>query len=187
MTATLLVIAKAPVPGRVKSRLVPPYTHAQAAALAEAALIDTLHGVLAAPARRRVLVLDGSPGPWLPAGFDVMEQAGGGLDERLAAAFDAVAGPALIVGMDRTPERSRAAVCRRPACGWRSSRCCGTSTPPPTPRRSPRRRRPPGSPPGCATCSPFPPAADAATRTGYAQGNARARAAVPACSARNMS
>jgi uncharacterized protein len=102
--ATLLVIAKQPVPGRVKTRLVPPCTHEQAARLAEAALADTLHAVAAAPARRRVLVLDGEPGPWLPAGFDVMAQSGGPLDERLACAFAAVAdGPALLIGMD-TPQ-----------------------------------------------------------------------------------
>jgi glycosyltransferase A (GT-A) superfamily protein (DUF2064 family) len=100
---TLLVIAKEPVPGRVKTRLVPPCTPRQAAALAEAALADTLHAVLAAPARRRVLVLDGEPGPWLPPGFDVVPQCCGGLDERLAAAFAAVPGPALLIGMD-TPQ-----------------------------------------------------------------------------------
>ena len=100
---TLLVIAKQPVPGRVKTRLVPPCTHEQAAALAEAALADTLHTVLMAPARRRVLVLDGEPGPWLPPGFDVVPQCGGPLDERLAAAFAAVRGPALLIGMD-TPQ-----------------------------------------------------------------------------------
>jgi uncharacterized protein len=100
---TLLVIAKEPVAGRVKSRLVPPYSHQQAATLAAAALADTLHAVLATPARRRVLVLDGVPGPWLPAGFEIIQQVGGGLDERLAAAFAAVSGPALIVGMD-TPQ-----------------------------------------------------------------------------------
>ena len=65
---TLLVIAKQPVPGRVKTRLVPPCTHEQAAALAEAALADTLHTVLSVPARRRVLVLDGRPGPGCPPG-----------------------------------------------------------------------------------------------------------------------
>jgi glycosyltransferase A (GT-A) superfamily protein (DUF2064 family) len=96
-------MAKEPVPGRVKTRLVPPCTPRQAAALAEAALADTLHAVLAAPARRRVLVLDGEPGPWLPPGFDVVPQCGGGLDERLAAAFAAVPGPALLIGMD-TPQ-----------------------------------------------------------------------------------
>ena len=100
---TLLVIAKEPVAGRVKTRLVPPCTPRQAAALAEAALADTLHAVLAAPARRRVLVLDGEPGAWLPPGFDVVPQCGGGLDERLAAAFAAVSGPALLIGMD-TPQ-----------------------------------------------------------------------------------
>lgn len=100
---TLLVMAKQPVPGRVKTRLVPPCTHEQAAALAEAALADTLHTVLRVPARRRVLVLDGRPGPWLPPGFDIMPQCGGPLDERLAAAFAAVRGPALLIGMD-TPQ-----------------------------------------------------------------------------------
>jgi len=100
---TLLVIAKQPVPGRVKTRLVPPCTYEQAAALAEAALADTLHTVLMAPAARRVLVLDGEPGPWLPPGFDIVPQCGGPLDERLAAAFAAVRGPALLIGMD-TPQ-----------------------------------------------------------------------------------
>jgi hypothetical protein len=100
---TLLVIAKQPVPGRVKTRLVPPCTHEQAAALAEAALADTLHTMLTVPARRRILVLDGRPGPWLPPGFDIMPQCGGPLDERLAGAFAAVPGPALLIGMD-TPQ-----------------------------------------------------------------------------------
>ena len=100
---TLLIIAKQPVPGRVKTRLVPPCTHEEAASLAEAALADTLHALLLAPARRRVLVLDGEPGPWLPPGFDILPQCGGGLDERLAAAFAAIEGPALLVGMD-TPQ-----------------------------------------------------------------------------------
>jgi len=67
------------------------------------ALADTLHAVLAAPARRRLLVLDGEPGAWLPPGFDVVPQCGGGLDERLAAAFAAVSGPALLIGMELAP------------------------------------------------------------------------------------
>lgn len=102
MTA-LIVIAKAPVPGRVKTRLCPPCTPEQAAALAEAALADTLQAVAATPVARRVCVLEGEPGPWLPAGFDVVAQRGDGLDERLAAAFEDVGGPALLVGMD-TPQ-----------------------------------------------------------------------------------
>ncbi|MFK4149216.1 DUF2064 domain-containing protein [Streptomyces sp. NPDC004065] len=100
---TLLVIAKEPRPGRVKTRLTPPFTPREAAALAEAALADTLHAVAAAPAARRVLVLDGAPGPWLPPGFEVVPQCAGGLDERLAAAFAGCSGPALLIGMD-TPQ-----------------------------------------------------------------------------------
>ncbi|MER6211676.1 DUF2064 domain-containing protein [Streptomyces sp. NPDC001642] len=100
---TLLVIAKEPLPGRVKTRLTPPFTPEEAAALAEASLVDTLHVVLATPARRRVLVFAGAPGPWLPPGFDVVPQCDGGLDERLAAAFAGCDGPALLIGMD-TPQ-----------------------------------------------------------------------------------
>ena len=104
MAASLLVIAKEPVPGRVKTRLTPPCTPAQAAALAAAAIADTLSAALAAtlPARR-VLVLDGRPGAWIPDGFEVIPQRGDGLAERLAAAFEDVGGPAFLVGMD-TPQ-----------------------------------------------------------------------------------
>lgn len=98
-----MVIAKAPVPGRSKTRLCPPCTPVEAAALAEAALRDTLAAVAACPARRRVLALDGAPGAWLPEGFDVVEQCGGGLGERLGHALGAAGGPALVVGMD-TPQ-----------------------------------------------------------------------------------
>jgi glycosyltransferase A (GT-A) superfamily protein (DUF2064 family) len=100
---TLMVIAKEPVPGRVKTRLTPSFTPVEAAALAEAALADTLAAVAATPTGRRVLVLEGRPGPWLPPGFEVVPQCAGGLDERLAAAFAACAGPALLIGMD-TPQ-----------------------------------------------------------------------------------
>ncbi|MGX1546287.1 TIGR04282 family arsenosugar biosynthesis glycosyltransferase [Streptomyces adustus] len=100
---TLLVIAKEPLPGRVKTRLTPPFTPQDAARLAEAALVDTLRAVAATPARRRVLVLEGRPGPWLPPGFDVVPQCAGGLDERLSAAFAGCTGPALLIGMD-TPQ-----------------------------------------------------------------------------------
>lgn len=99
----LLVIAKAPVPGRAKTRLCPPLRPEQAAAVAEAALADTLAAVTATAARRRVLVLDGEPGRWLPAGLEIVPQRGDGLAERLAAAFADVGEPALLVGMD-TPQ-----------------------------------------------------------------------------------
>ena len=103
----LLVLAKAPVPGRVKTRLCPPFTPGQAAQLAEAALRDTLDAVAATPAGARTVVLDGRPGDWLPPSFTVLPQRGGGLDERLAAAYDDAwahtPGPLLLVGMD-TPQ-----------------------------------------------------------------------------------
>lgn len=107
-TAALLVIAKAPVPGEVKTRLTPPCTPEQAAGLAAAALEDTLAAVTAAASgRRRVLVLDGPlealPGGGAPSGFEVVVQRGEGLAERLAAAFADAGAPALLVGMD-TPQ-----------------------------------------------------------------------------------
>lgn len=98
------MLAKAPVPGRVKTRLCPPLTPEQAAEVAEAALLDTLDGVRAADVARRVLVLQGE---FLASGVDVLHQRGGGLDERMCAAYeDAFATsalPMLLVGMD-TPQ-----------------------------------------------------------------------------------
>lgn len=107
-TRTLLVIAKEPRPGHSKTRLQTRFRPDDAARLAEAALADTLELVARSPARRRVLVLDGHPGPWVPRGVEVVPQRGAGLDERLAAAFEDVMagggqGPALLVGMD-TPQ-----------------------------------------------------------------------------------
>ncbi|WP_307874832.1 TIGR04282 family arsenosugar biosynthesis glycosyltransferase [Frankia nepalensis] len=102
-------MAKEPVPGRVKTRLTPPFTPAQAAAVAEAAIADTLAAV-SRLARfpglgpvRPVLVLDGAVGPWLPVPIEVVPQVRGPFDARLAAAFDAAAGAALLIGMD-TPQ-----------------------------------------------------------------------------------
>jgi glycosyltransferase A (GT-A) superfamily protein (DUF2064 family) len=88
----------------VKTRLCPPCTPSEAATIAEAALADTLGAVAStAGAGRRVLVLQGSCGPWLPPGFEVIPQCPGGLDRRLAAALSAVGGPVLLLGMD-TPQ-----------------------------------------------------------------------------------
>lgn len=103
----IIVIAKAPVAGRSKTRLCPPCTPEQAAELARAALEDTLAAVLVTPARRRVLVLEGEPGSWLPEGFEVLPQRGDGLEERLAAAFEDVGDAAFLVGMD-TPQLTEA-------------------------------------------------------------------------------
>ena len=50
---TLIVIAKEPVPGRVKTRLQTEFTAHEAAALARASLVDTLNTVRSARASRR--------------------------------------------------------------------------------------------------------------------------------------
>ena len=104
MTRTsLIVLAKAPVPGRCKTRLCPPCTAEQAATLAEAALVDTLDAATRARASRVILALDGEPGGWLPGGVELVRQRGEGLDARIAAAFEDAGGPALLIGMD-TPQ-----------------------------------------------------------------------------------
>jgi glycosyltransferase A (GT-A) superfamily protein (DUF2064 family) len=99
----VLVVAKAPKAGHSKTRLCPPCTPQQAADIAEAALADTLQAVAGCGADRRVLALDGEPGPWLPAGFEVIPQVTGPFDVRLAEAWMAVGGPGLQIGMD-TPQ-----------------------------------------------------------------------------------
>jgi len=103
----LIVIAKAPVPGMSKTRLCPPCTPAQGAGIAEAALADTLMAVMGVAGVRPVVVLDGTPGVWLPRGMDVIRQRRGGLDQRLTWAFHDCGGPALLIGMD-TPQVTRA-------------------------------------------------------------------------------
>jgi glycosyltransferase A (GT-A) superfamily protein (DUF2064 family) len=102
MTA-LIVIAKEPLPGRAKTRLHPPFTLEQAAELAAAAIDDTLAAVADLPASRRILLFEGTHSPRSAAGYEVVPQASGELDERLATAFDAVDGPAVLIGMD-TPQ-----------------------------------------------------------------------------------
>ncbi len=121
MSAALLVLAKAPVAGRAKTRMCPPLTPGAAVALALAALEDTLAAAAACgQAHRRVLVLDGEAGPWLPPGFEVLAQRGDGLAERLASAFADIGGPALAIGMDTpqvTPALLDAALARLAAPG----------------------------------------------------------------------
>jgi uncharacterized protein len=99
----VLVMAKSPRPGRVKTRLCPPCTPDQAAALATAALADTLDAVAASNAARKVVALDGPPGPWLPAGFTVIRQRGSDFSQRLANAWADTGGPGIQIGMD-TPQ-----------------------------------------------------------------------------------
>lgn len=96
-------MAKAPAPGRVKTRLCPPCTPEQAAAIAEAALVDTMRTATASRFDRVVVALDGEPGDWLPDGVHVVPQVAGDFGQRLEAAWSEMRGPALQIGMD-TPQ-----------------------------------------------------------------------------------
>ena len=94
MERVLIVLAKSPVPGRVKTRLCPPATPRQAAELAAAALADTLVAARQVRAARVVVALDGAPNATLDAalnGTTVIAQHGGSLGERIAAAHTDVA------------------------------------------------------------------------------------------------
>ncbi len=109
-----LVVAKAPVPGRVKTRLGTEVGMDAAAELAAAALLDTLGACRAAfGAEDCLLALDGDLADALRSeeltaaleGWRVYAQRGAGLGQRLANAHaDVPAGaPVLQVGMD-TPQ-----------------------------------------------------------------------------------
>ncbi|MDQ1505828.1 MAG: uncharacterized protein QOD57_3555 [Actinomycetota bacterium] len=99
----VIVVAKSPRAGRVKTRLCPPCTPEEAAEVAAAALADSLTAVAACAAPRKVLALDGPPGPWLPPGFEVLPQRGDSFNERLTNAWADTGGPGLQIGMD-TPQ-----------------------------------------------------------------------------------
>lgn len=107
LDVTVAVIAKECLPGKVKTRLVPPLSPVDAARLAQLSLSRTLATVRQLPVRRRLLVMDGTPIETDEEGFTVLPQVRGGLDERLAAICDIVSSPLLIVGMD-TPQLASA-------------------------------------------------------------------------------
>jgi uncharacterized protein len=112
----VLVVAKAPVPGRAKTRLGCEIGDRAAARLAAAALLDTLDAVLATPGAVPVVALTGSLAAAERADeiaallerCTVVTQRGDGLGERLANAHaDVAAGfagmPVMQIGMD-TPQ-----------------------------------------------------------------------------------
>lgn len=101
--STIVVIAKECLPGRVKTRLHPEFSWADAAAIAAASLAATLETVRGCPFDRRILYFDGDPAAVPHEGFDIVAQPGGSLDERLAHVFDLLDEPTLLIGMD-TPQ-----------------------------------------------------------------------------------
>jgi uncharacterized protein len=113
LPVTLLVVAKAPEPGRAKTRLAATVGDHVAAEIAAAALLDTLDAVAAAPVAARVVALTGDLDAAAGAAdirrrlesFTVIEQRGNDFGDRLANAHvDAADGhPVLQIGMD-TPQ-----------------------------------------------------------------------------------
>jgi len=99
----LLIVAKQPVPGRVKTRLIGAFGPEGAAALAHAALIDTFEAARSCTADRVVVAFDGDATDVVPRDFEVVAQQAGTLADRLAGAWASVDGPGLQIGMD-TPQ-----------------------------------------------------------------------------------
>jgi uncharacterized protein len=110
---TVLVVAKAPEPGRAKTRLAATVGDRVAADIAAAALMDTLDAVAAAPVAARVVAFTGDLDAAAGASeirrrlesFTVIAQRGDAFADRLANAHaDAADGhPVLQIGMD-TPQ-----------------------------------------------------------------------------------
>jgi hypothetical protein len=125
VTPALVVFAKAPRPGFVKTRMTPPFTPAQACALYTAMLDDVLEAsASAAPDLGVELFLAVHPpdgcaalARTAPAAFRVIAQRGADLGARMAWAMDELAAgaasPVLIRGSDSPalgPETLRAAL-----------------------------------------------------------------------------
>jgi rSAM/selenodomain-associated transferase 1 len=105
VSPNVLIVAKAPIPGRAKTRLVPPLTPQQAADLQEALLLDTVEACRA-EAETALLYADPSDAPVLArlVGPDVplVLQEGRGLGDalRLGMARGLADGPAALVSAD---------------------------------------------------------------------------------------
>ncbi len=112
MRGTLIIFAKAPVAGRVKTRLGAALGPARAAAIFRVMSANTLARASAGP-WRTVLAVDppgavaGFENLW-PARFSRIAQARGDLGMRMARAFaDAAPGPVVIIGADAPGVRAR--------------------------------------------------------------------------------
>lgn len=114
LPVTVLVVAKAPEPGRAKTRLAATLGDDVAAQIASAALLDTLDAVAAAPVAARVVALTGTLDNAAGSAeirerlgaFTVFEQRGDDFADRLVYAHADAAStgyPVLQIGMD-TPQ-----------------------------------------------------------------------------------
>ena len=102
----VVILAKEPKPGLVKTRLQTRFSPDEAAQLAAAAVRDTQRAVRASRVPRRILCWDGDPSAFSD-GFEVVPQRAGTLNDRLAAAFADIdrhrSARVLLIGMD-TPQ-----------------------------------------------------------------------------------
>ena len=101
----VLVIAKAPAPGRAKTRLVPPLTAEQAADLQRALLLDTLAACRTELDHVAILHADPAEAPELERiapGTPLVLQDGRGLEDALGGAIErhVAAGPVAVVSSD---------------------------------------------------------------------------------------
>jgi len=98
----IVIFAKAPVPGQVKTRLIPVLGREGAAALARQMLLDTCREAMAAEAGPVELCLSGSIDD-VPEGIELTDQGEGALGERLTRAAERVigrGGAAMFIGTD---------------------------------------------------------------------------------------
>ncbi len=108
MRPALVVVAKQPEPGRVKTRLSPPLSPDEAAALAQALLDDTVRACLSVTGADLFLGYASSSGSsdWFAARFPcagLLPQGEGDLGARMARLFESVLGAhaaAVLVGAD---------------------------------------------------------------------------------------
>jgi rSAM/selenodomain-associated transferase 1 len=108
VSPVIAIMAKAPRPGRVKTRLSPPLSRAAAAALARAFLRDTVGGVARIPHARGAIVFAPTAARPLFArlapGFRLVPQGSGDLGRRMARAFAALLAPGVpavvLIGSD---------------------------------------------------------------------------------------
>ncbi|MET8872954.1 DUF2064 domain-containing protein [Nocardia sp. NPDC004604] len=114
VAATLLVLAKAPIPGLAKTRLTPPLSPRDAARVAAASLLDTLASMSRSPVAHHIVAFTGALADAEYADevaraltdFEVIPQRGASFGERLANAHADAARhglPVLQIGMD-TPQ-----------------------------------------------------------------------------------